>query len=44
MSSIFLFSDIAKFVDFRLKNADVGRAEGVCHVIHRFFRSSLDKV
>ena len=44
MQSIYVFLDIAKFADFRLKNADVSRNQGVCHVIHIFFRSSLGKV
>ena len=35
-----VFLDIAKFADFRSKNADVNRTEGVCHVIHIFFGSS----
>ena len=33
MHSISVFSDIAKFPDFRLKNVDVSRTQGVCHVI-----------
>ena len=28
-------SDIAKLAYFRLKNADVSRTQGVCHVIHK---------
>ena len=46
MQSITVFLDIAKFVDFRWKNADVKRTQGVCHVIHAhiFFGSSLGKV
>ena len=43
MQSITVFLDIAKFADFLLKNADVSRTQGVCHVIHIFFKSSLDK-
>ena len=39
-----VFLDISKFADFRLKNADVSRTQGVCHVIHIFFESSLGKV
>ena len=35
---------MAKFADFRRKNADVRRTQGVCYVIHRFFSSSLGKV
>ena len=42
--SISVSSDIVKFVVFWLKNADVSRIQGVCHVIHIFFGSSLDKV
>ena len=34
ISSVFL--DIAKFADFRWKNADVSRTQGVCQVIHIF--------
>ena len=42
--SISVFSDIAKFSDFRFKNADVSTTQGVYHVIHIFFRFSLGKV
>ena len=34
MQSISVFSDIAKFADFRWKNADVNRTQRVCHVIY----------
>ena len=34
------FLDIAKFAVFRLKNTDVNRSQGVCHVTHIFFGSS----
>ena len=44
MQSISVFLDMTKFTDFRLKNADVNRTQGVCHVIHIFFGSSLGKV
>ena len=44
MQSISVFLDIAKFADFRWKNADVSRTQGVCHVIYIFFESSLGKV
>ena len=44
MESISVFLDIAKFADFRLKNADVSRTQGMCHVIYIFFGSSLGKV
>ena len=43
MHSISAFSDIAKFVDFQWKNADVSITQGVCQVIHIFFGSSLVK-
>ena len=39
-----VFLDIAKFANFRRKNADVSRTQTVCHVIHIFFGSSLGKV
>ena len=39
-----MFLDIAKFADFQLKNADASRTEGVCHVIHIGFGSSLGMV
>ena len=41
---MYVFLDIAKFADFWLKNADVSRTEGACHVIHVFFGSSLGKI
>ena len=44
MELISVFLDIAKFSDFRLKNADVRRTQGVCHVIHIFCRSSIREV
>ena len=56
MQSISVFLDIAKFADLKnytglknlkfvgLKNADVSRTQGVCHVILTFFGSSLVKV
>ena len=34
----------AKFANFRWKNADSGRTQGVCHVIHIFLGPSLAKV
>ena len=43
MQSISVFLAIAKFADFWRKNADVSRMQGVCHMIHIFFRSSLGK-
>ena len=36
--------DIAESADFRWKAADVSRTQGMCHVIHIFFGSFLDKV
>ena len=44
MWSISVFLDITKIADFRLKNADVNRTQGVWHVIYIFFGSSLVKV
>ena len=44
MQSISVFLGITKFADFRWKNADVSRTQGVCHVIHIFFECSLGKV
>ena len=43
MQSISVFLDIAKFADLRRTNADVSRTQGMCHVIHIFFGSSLGK-
>ena len=42
--TIFVFLDIAKFADLRSKNPDVNKTQGVCHVIHISFGSSLGKV
>ena len=44
MQSVSVFSDKAKFADFRWKNSDVSKTQGVCHVIHIFFGTSLGKV
>ena len=44
MQSVSVFLDIAKFADFLWKNADFSRIQGVCHVIHIFFGTSLVKV
>ena len=44
MQSISAFLDIAKFADFQRKNADVSRTQGVCHMIHIFFGTSLGKL
>ena len=41
MQSISLFLDTVKFADFQSKNADDSKTQGVCHVIHVFFKSSL---
>ena len=43
MESVSVFLEIAKFTDFQWKNAVKG-TQGVCHMIHIFFGSSLDKV
>ena len=37
MQSTSAFLDIAKFADFRWKNADVNTTQGVCDVINVFF-------
>ena len=34
----------SKICRFPVKNADASRTQGVCHVIHIFFGSSLGKV
>ena len=44
MWSISVFFDIAKFTDIRCRNADASRTQGMCHVVHIFFGSSLGKV
>ena len=44
MQSISVFLDVAKFADFRLKNRDISRTQGVCHVIYIFKGFSLGKV
>ena len=44
MQSIPVFLDITKFADFQCNNADVSRTQRVCHVIYRFFGSSLGRV
>ena len=44
MQSISAFLDTAKFDDFRWKIADVSRTQGMRHLIHMFFGSSLGKV
>ena len=44
MESISVFLVIKKFADFRRKKTGVSRTQGVCHVIHIYFVSSLGKV
>ena len=44
MQSISVFLDITKVADFRWKNADICRMQGVCHVIDIFFEYSLGKI
>ena len=44
MQPTFVFLDVTKIVDFRLKITDVSRNLWVCHVIYIFFGSSLCKV
>ena len=44
MKSMPVFPDIAKFADFRWKNAEVSRTQEVHHVIHICFGSPLGKV
>ena len=43
MEYISTFLDIAKLADFPWKNVDVNRIQGVSHLIHIFFGSSLGK-
>ena len=44
MRSILVFPDILTVTDFQLKNSDVSRIQGVCHVIYVFCGSSLGKI
>ena len=44
MQSISAFLDITKVAKYRLKNADVERTQGLCHVIYMLFGSFLRKV
>ena len=44
MQSISLFLHIRKIVDFRWEDADVGRTQGMCHMIQLFFGSFLGKM
>ena len=41
IQSISVFLHVTKFTDFRWKNADVSRSQGVSYVIHMIFGSSL---
>ena len=43
ISAFLDYIDIAKFADFRWKNANVSRTQGMRHVIHIFFGSSSGK-
>ena len=44
MQAISVFLDIIKDADFRLKNANISRTQGVYHVTDIFFGSPLGKV
>ena len=44
MQSISVFLNIAKLVNFKRKNADVSKIQGMCHVIYVIFGPSLGKV
>ena len=44
MQSTSVYLDIAKFANFKWKNPDVSRTQGLFHVINIFFGSSLGKV
>ena len=44
MQPLSVYLDITKITDFRWKDADVSRTQGVCQVIYIFFGSSLGKV
>ena len=44
MQSVSAFLDIIKFADSWWINADIGKNQGVCHVIYIFFESSLGKL
>ena len=43
MQSITIFLNITKVADFRRKDADVSRAQGLCHLICVSFGSSFGK-
>ena len=44
MQSMSLFRDTTNVADFRWKNADVSRTQGMFHVIYTFFVAFLGKV
>ena len=44
IQSVSVFLDVAKFADFKWKNADVCRTQRLCHVIYIIFGFSLGKV
>ena len=44
MQSVSVLFDITKVADFRWKNLNVSRTQGVYHVIYVFSGSSLGKV
>ena len=44
MQSIYVFLDVTKVADFRWKNPDFSKTEGVFHVIHTFIWAALSKV
>ena len=44
METISVFPVVKKFAGLRWKKTGVSRTQGVCHVIHIYFVSSLDKV
>ena len=39
-----LFLNTLKVPNFRRKNADVTKTQGVCHVVYMFLGSSLGKI
>ena len=41
---ISVFLDVAKFANFRWKYADISKTQGMRHVIHIAFGSSLGKI
>ena len=44
MQSIYKFLNTTKVADFRWRNVDDSRTQEVCHVIYKFFGSSLGKL